>query len=138
MNEPALVPELSVTDIDASLDFWCRLIGFSVRYSRPEENFAYITLGDAHIMLDQIAIGRTWLTAPAEKPLGRGINFEVVVPDYTPALERLRAENYPLFVEPETQWYRTGDTEIGVQQFLVQDPDGYLLRLQMEIGTQGS
>ena len=35
---------------------------------------------------------------------------------------------WPIFVEPEEKWYRAGDIEIGVRQFLVQDPDGYLLR----------
>ena len=43
---------------------------------------------------------------------------------------------WPIFVEPEEKWYRAGDVEIGVRQFLVQDPDGYLVRLQEEIGER--
>jgi hypothetical protein len=38
---------------------------------------------------------------------------------------------------PEEKWYRTGARETGVRQFLVQDPDGYLLRLQQRLGERG-
>jgi hypothetical protein len=33
-------------------------------------------------------------------------------------------------------WYRTGTTESGVRQLLVQDPDGYLVRPQESIGCR--
>lgn len=62
MDEPDLVPELAVTDLERSMAFWCGVIGFDVRYERPEDRFAYLTLGRAHVMLDQISIGRTWAT----------------------------------------------------------------------------
>lgn len=51
-------------------------------------------------------------------------------------LRRIESAGWPIFVEPEEKWYRAGDIEIGVRQFLVQDPDGYLLRLQQEIGER--
>lgn len=132
--EPGLVPELSVTDYEASRHFWCDLIGFSLRYERPEEGFGYLVLGSAYLMLDQINRGRTWATGALEPPLGRGINFEVQVENLDTALQRIMSAGWPIFVEPEEEWYRAGDIEIGVRQFLVQDPDGYLLRLQQEIG----
>ena len=134
--EPRLVPELSVTDYEASRHFWCDLVGFSLRYERPEEGFGYLVLGNAHLMLDQINQGRTWATGALEPPLGRGINFEVQVENLDTALQRIMSAGWPIFVEPEEEWYRAGDIEIGVRQFLVQDPDGYLLRLQQEIGER--
>ena len=134
--EPGLVPELSVTDYEASRHFWCNLVGFSLRYERPEEGFGYLVLGNAHLMLDQINQGRTWATGALEPPLGRGINFEVQVENLDAALRRIKKAGGPIFVEPEEKWYRAGDIEIGVRQFLVQDPDGYLLRLQQEIGER--
>lgn len=134
--EPGLVPELSVTDYEASRHFWCDLIGFSLRYERPEEGFGYLVLGSAHLMLDQINRGRTWATGALEPPLGRGINFEVQVENLDTALQRIMSAGWPIFVEPEEEWYRAGDIEIGVRQFLVQDPDGYLVRLQQEIGER--
>ena len=134
--EPGLVPELSVTDYEASRHFWCDLVGFSLRYERPEEGFGYLVLGNAHLMLDQINQGRTWATGALEPPLGRGINFEVQVENLDTALWRIKKAGWPIFVVPEEEWYRAGDIEIGVRQFLVQDPDGYLLRLQQEIGER--
>lgn len=135
-DEPAVVPELGVTDLEQSLSFWCGLIGFEVEYDRPHEGFAYITMGPAHIMLDQIAVGRNWLMGDVEYPLGRGINFEIAVAELQPIQDRLGAADWPLFLEPEEKWYRAGDEEIGVRQFLVQDPDGYLLRLQVDLGLR--
>lgn len=99
--EPGLVPELSVTDYKASRHFWCDLVGFSLRYERPEEGFGYLVLGNAHLMLDQISLGRTWETGPLELPLGRGINFEVQVDNLDPALQRIISVGWPIFVEPK-------------------------------------
>lgn len=135
-SEPGLVPELAVTDYEASKRFWCDLIGFSLRYERPEEGFGYLVLGSAHLMLDQINQGRTWATGTLEAPLGRGINLEIQVAPLGAAWERLTQAQWPIFVEPEEKWYRAGDVEIGVRQFLIQDPDGYLVRLQEEIGER--
>lgn len=133
--EPSLVPELAVTDCDVSVRFWRDLLGFEVLYDRPEEGFAYLALGGAHLMLDQADIGRTWRTAPFDPPLGRGINFQISVPDVADQLRQLREAGWPLFMEPEEKWYRIGPSEeAGVRQFLVQDPDGYLVRLQMSLG----
>ena len=134
--EPGLVPELSVTDYEASRHFWCDLVGFSLRYERPEEGFGYLVLGNAHLMLDQINQGRTWATGALEPPLGRGINFEVQVENLDTVLRSIESAGWPIFVAPEEKWYRASDIEIGVRQFLVQDPDGYLLRLQQEIGER--
>mgnify|MGYP000954580589 FL=1 len=135
-SEPGLVPELAVTDYEASKRFWCDLIGFSLRYERPEEGFGYLVLDSAHLMLDQINQGRTWATGTLEAPLGRGINLEIQVAPLDAAWERLTQAQWPIFVEPEEKWYRAGDVEIGVRQFLIQDPDGYLVRLQQEIGER--
>ncbi|MCY7404919.1 MAG: VOC family protein [Cryobacterium sp.] len=134
--EPALVPELLVSDIDRSLAFWCDLCGFEIRHSRPKERFAYISLGSAHLMLEQIGIGRNWITGPLETPFGRGINFQINVPSITPLVSALADAGIDLLMQPETKWYRIGDDEAGVEQFLVTDPDGYLIRFQTSRGRR--
>ena len=68
--------------------------------------------------------------------MGRGINFEVQVDNLDGTLQRITEAGWPIFVESEEKWYRAGDVEIGVRQFLIQDPDGYLVRLQQEIGER--
>jgi len=134
--DPGLVPELLVEDLDASLDFWCRLGGFDVLYDRPEQRFAYIGRGTAHLMLEQTGAGRNWTPAALQPPLGRGVNFQISVPSIEPIVSALRAVDWPLFMEPEQKWYRTGATDAGVAQFLVQDPDGYLIRFQASLGRR--
>ena len=131
---PSLVPELLITDLATSLEFWVGLCGFEVRYGRAEEGFAYVQLGSAHVMLDQIGVGRDWVSDTLERPLGRGVNFEITIPSITTLVDRLAASGWPLFMEPETKRYQKGDMSVGVRQFLVQDPDGYLLRFASPLG----
>jgi catechol 2,3-dioxygenase-like lactoylglutathione lyase family enzyme len=131
-----LVPELSVSSFEKSLDFYTRILGFSVAYDRPEEGFAFLVLGEAQLMIDQIGDGRTWQTAALDYPLGRGVNFEIEVDSIDPLLTRLSENNVPLFMQPEEKWYRVGDQESGNRQFLVQDPDGYLLRFTEDLGQR--
>lgn len=127
---PSLVPELLVADIAVSLAFWCDLCGFEVVYDRLAEGFAYIARGSAHVMLEQTGVGRNWVTAQLEPPLGRGINFQVSVPDVNPILDALNRAGWPLFMAREERWYEVQSIRTGVVQFLVQDPDGYLIRMQ--------
>jgi catechol 2,3-dioxygenase-like lactoylglutathione lyase family enzyme len=131
-----LVPELSVADLCQSLRFWRDLCGFTVVFDRPEEGFAYLDLGEAQIMLDQRGLTRDWETGPMETPYGRGVNFQVSVPALDPILAALAGVDWPLFLAPEEKWYRTGGIETGVRQFLVQDPDGYLVRFSAWIGER--
>ena len=131
---PDLVPELLVEDLSASLGFWVALCGFEVLYDRPQEGFAYLHSGTAHLMLEEVGAGRNWIPGALERPLGRGINFQIMVPAINELLGRLAAADWPLFMAAEEKWYDTGDTRAGVAQFLVQDPDGYLVRFSSRLG----
>jgi len=70
------------------------------------------------------------------KPFGRGLNLQIAASSIQPILERLAAANWPLFIQPAERWYRTGCVESGQRQFLVQDPDGYLLRFAEGLGER--
>lgn len=131
-----LVPELLVSDFAASHDFYVRIIGFAVRYERPAERFAYLDLDGAELMIEQET--DFWLTGTREKPYGRGINLQIEVRDLDGILARLRAAGIPLFRPVEEAWYRAGDAYSGNRQFLVQDPDGYLLRLFQDLGLNAA
>jgi catechol 2,3-dioxygenase-like lactoylglutathione lyase family enzyme len=131
-----LIPELLVADIQKSLGFWRDVCGFVVLFDRPDEGFAYLDLGGAQIMLDEIGQTRDWVAGPLEVPFGRGMNLQISVPAIEPILAALSRADWPLFLEPEHKWYRTGEVETGVHQFLVQDPDGYLVRFSAYIGER--
>jgi hypothetical protein len=131
-----LVPELLVTNIGRSLRFWHDLCGFAVLFDRLYEGFAYLDLDGAQIMLDEIGQTRDWVTGSLETPFGRGVNCQIRVSAIEPILAALSCADWPLFMEPEQKWYRTGEVETGVHQFLVQDPDGYLIRFSAHIGER--
>lgn len=130
----ALVPELDVSDLDASLSFWCGLVGFRVAYARPEAQFAYLESDGAQVMLN--VTNGNWATGSLESPFGRGINFQLSVRSLAPILTRFAAANWPLFCPVHDAWYRIGDQETCLRKCLVQDPDGYLLRLAENLGIR--
>jgi catechol 2,3-dioxygenase-like lactoylglutathione lyase family enzyme len=135
-NRAALVPELSVSNIQESLTFWCGLLGFDIAYDRPAARFAYLTRDDLQVMLCE-QNGR-WETAEMQRPFGRGINLQMVVYRIEPIVNVLRAADWPLYEQPNEVWYRVGDEEHGQREFLVQDPDGYLMRFAERLGVRPS
>ncbi|TXN03580.1 bleomycin resistance protein [Methylobacterium sp.] len=132
----ALVPELGVTDLERSLHFWRDLLGFAIAYDRPAARFAYLTRGSVQIMLYQI--NGSWETAELEYPFGRGINFQTKIEPLDPVLAALAAVSWPLFEGPREAWYRVGEAEHGQRECLVQDPDGYLVRLVESLGIRAA
>jgi hypothetical protein len=52
----------------------------------------------------------------------------IYVKQIDPLLDALAAAEWPLFKSPAESRYRMGKREIVQREFLVQDPDGYLLR----------
>jgi catechol 2,3-dioxygenase-like lactoylglutathione lyase family enzyme len=132
----ALVPELLVTDLSRSLWFWCDLCGFAIAYERLYEGFAYLDRAGAQVMLEERGRSRNWVTDALDAPYGRGLNFEIRVAALDPILQLLEKAGWPLFMPAEEKWYRTQNVETGVRQFLVQDPDGYLLRFSQRVGER--
>ena len=133
-----LVPELSVRDLDRSLRFYRDTLCFTEKFSRPESKFTYLEMGQAQIMLDQICEDpeAMWITAPLEPPLGRGVNFQIEVQDVRALHDRAVEAGYDLFRPLKTAWYRKGGHKIGQIQFLIQDPDGCLLRFMQHLGQR--
>lgn len=137
MEFSALTPELLVSDVALSQAFWCEVIGFSVWYARPEEGFAYLTLGSAQLMLEQRRDdGSDWLTGPLEQPFGRGINFQLRVPSLAAVLDRCHRRGIALFLPEQERWYRRDTEQVGQRQFIVADPDGYLVRCIEPLGVR--
>jgi catechol 2,3-dioxygenase-like lactoylglutathione lyase family enzyme len=132
-----LVPELDVSDLDASLAFYVGVLGFSVRYERPEERFAYLKRDGAELMLEEAdGPGRRFHTAPLEAPFGRGMNLQVQVTEVAKLLAAVREAGAEVVVDLEERWYRRKDLEVGNRQFVVADPDGYLLRFFEDLGAR--
>ena len=132
-----LVPELMVTDLDSSLAFWVSCLGLEVAYQRPEDGFAYLDLNGAQVMLEQAdPEAGQWLTAPLTKPYGRGINLQIDVVAVGPIIQKIGQAGFPLYRECKDTWYRANNVEVGQREFIVQDPDGYLVRLVERLGER--
>ena len=131
MKFNALVPELSVTDVEQSKWFYTALLGFQLEYERTNDKFAFLSLNNAQLMIKEINGYQE--TGLLDYPLGRGVNFQIIVEDIQPIVCRLNQHAISLFREPFVSEYITGDTIIKEIEFLVQDPDGYLLRFSQEL-----
>ena len=127
MDFARLAPELIVSNIDKSVEFYTRVLGFSVMFDRPEERFAYLDRQGAQLMLEQ-PTDRTFLLGDLQFPYGRGVNLQIEADDLTALYERVVEAGSRLTLRLEEKWYRVGNEEVGQQQFVVVDPDGYLLR----------
>jgi lactoylglutathione lyase len=132
-----LVPEFVCSNFAESLRFYTGLLGFRVLYSRPEERFAYLERDGAELMLEQsVGKDRLWPRAELVFPFGRGINFQIQVADAEHLHAAVQAAGVAVYLPLEQRWYRRENDEIGVKQFAIQDPDGYLLRFSQVIGER--
>lgn len=134
----ALIPELSVSDARTSVAFYTNILGFSLRYDRPEEGFAFLDRDGVQIMLDQVGVGRDFdpLLKTLAQPWGRGVNLQIRVTDVAVLLAALAHANWPLVLPVEDRWYRQDKVMVGNRQFVVADPDGYLLRFFQDLGAR--
>ena len=131
------IPELDVSDLDRSLAFYVGVLGFAVMFDRPEERFAFLNLGGAQMMLEEAAgPGRRFRVAPLEHPYGRGVNFMIEVADIDRLHSEVQAAGSTIVIPLEERWYRRDEVEYGRRQFVVADPDGYLLRLSTSLGQR--
>ena len=87
-------------------------------------------------MLQEITESDKWDVAPLSYPFGNGINFQLEVDDVNKIYEALVNNNYKIAFEMEENWYRQDDKLLGNKEFLVQDPDGYLLRFSEDLGQK--
>ena len=57
------IPELSVSNLENSLNFY-KHAGFKLEYERPENRFAFISLGEIQFMLQELSDDGKWDLAP--------------------------------------------------------------------------
>ena len=131
-----LVPESFVRDIETSREFCVGMLGFEVLLERLEDGFLYLAREGAELMLETIDQGRTWLADPADPPYGRGVSLMIWAQDAAALYAHVKENCGHVFLELEDKWYRCNDTYSGSCQFIVQDPDGYLLRFAKDIGER--
>lgn len=132
-----ITPEFDVFNLEETLNFYVNLVGFHVVYDRPEDRFAFLQFENVQIMVQEIDFeNNKWGTGELKYPLGVGINFEIDVTNIDEIYNKLTEANYKIFVNMEEHWYRKDDELMGCKEFLVQDPNGYLLRFNEDLGSK--
>lgn len=121
----SLIPELSVSNIEKSKAFY-KKIGFQITYEREEDEFCFLQLEENQIMIEEN--NNNWNTGKLEYPYGRGINISMTISDIEKMYNDLKEKNVDFFLELEVHEYRVNDESSYDKEFLIQDPDGYLLR----------
>lgn len=135
MNFNCLIPELRVFDLEKSKKFYTDVLGFRIEYERYD--FAMMVLGKCQIMLQQLtlpSVKGSWnVTDDMQYPLGRGINLQIILPNISKVYNSIKKHNYNIFIDLLVSDYQENEFTNHVLEFLVQDPDGYLLRFQQDI-----
>ena len=121
-----MIPELSVFDIEQTKRFYNDL-GFKIEYERPEEKFVFMSFQDSQFMFEQIH-DNGWNIGELIYPLGRGINFSITVDDIEGLYKLVKTLNLEIYRELNRSIYQVNGTEETQTEFLIQDPNGYLLR----------
>ncbi|MCB2340411.1 VOC family protein [Clostridium estertheticum] len=97
-----------------------------MEYERVEDKFAFLSYGEAQIMLEEI--NGHWNTSELQYPFGRGINFQIATDDVYKLSYNLKQNNITLFRDIVENQYKCNGEVIGEKEILFKDPDGYLLR----------
>ena len=126
MDFNKMIPELSVFDIEQTKRFYNDL-GFKIEYERPEEKFVFMSFQDIQFMFEQIH-DNGWNIDELIYPLGRGINFSIAVDDIEGLYKLVKTLNLEIYRELNRSIYQVNGTEETQTEFLIQDPNGYLLR----------
>jgi len=126
MKFNGLIPELSVSSINKSKKFYIDILGFNLEYERLEDKFAFLSYGEAQIMIEEI--NGHWNTGELKCPFGRGINFQIATSDVSKIAYNLKQNNITLFRDITESQYKCDGEVIVEKEILFQDHDGYLLK----------
>src|ERR1043166_9411483 len=107
------VPEVLVTDFQASLAFYKRL-GFVDVYQR--ENFAYLDYQGAQFMIAQR--DGWWETGAMDRPFGRGVNFEFSTSELDALMNRLEQAGIAPYEGKTEEWRDWSGHRGGSVEFL--------------------
>lgn len=133
MKFNSLVPEFYVLDFQKSLDFYVQVLGFKIEYRRENPQFAFLSYQESQLMIQQEEENEDWHNGVLEYPFGRGINFQIRTDDAQQLVAVLHGIGYPLKRGLKDSWYQAHDGLYGYREFLVMDPDGYLLRFSQPL-----
>ncbi|MFG2332596.1 VOC family protein [Streptomyces sp. NPDC048604] len=120
MNVSASTLSLTVADVDASRDFLCTHLGYTV--AMADDGFASLTRGDAAVDIVLLRKGIEVLPAEQRDREAGGLILALTVTDLDAEEARLRAAGAPITMPlREEPW--------GERLFQMTDPNGVVVQL---------
>ena len=101
-----LIPELVVSNINISRDFYVNMLGFKVEYEREEDKFIFISLGNIQLMLEE---GSKEELSKMKYPFGKGINFTFGVNNVDELYSKFKIKKNLLKRDIEIREFRVND-----------------------------
>ena len=119
-----LCPLIQVFDIDASLRFYCGILGFEVVEKAAAGGWAWLRNGNAELMLNTAYDDGERPERPDPERLlsHEDTGLFIGCPDVDGAYDYLRGQGLDVS-EPKIAWY-------GMKQMYLKDPDGFAICLQ--------
>jgi len=117
-----LTPNLIVTNVERSAEFYRDVLGFSVQMTVPEAPpfaFAIVTTGSVEVFLNSQESAAAEYPAFAGRPIGGTLTLFIEVVNIAEAYESLK-ETVDVVMPFEKKWY-------GMTEFAFLDPDGYII-----------
>lgn len=119
-----LTPNLIVADVERSLAFYTNVLGFTRGMTVPEQApfvFGSVVCGGIEIFFNEKQTATKEFPMLAVQPIGTtGTMYLEVEPGTIERLHEQLKPAVPIVMPFVTQWY-------GVKEFVIADPDGYLL-----------
>jgi len=117
-----LIPNLIVSDVGRSVEFYRDVLGFTVAATVPETTpyvFAIVQSGPVEIFLNAPEPAIAEYPTFKDQPIGGTLTLFIQVVDIPRAHASLQGQ-VKIVMPLEHKWY-------GVTEFAFEDPDGYLI-----------
>ncbi|HEY7289412.1 MAG TPA: VOC family protein [Vicinamibacterales bacterium] len=124
-----LTPNLIVSSVEKSLEFYEGALGFARAMTVPEQSpfvFASVTSGPIEIFFNDRSTVAKESPQFAGKPLGGGNTMFIEVDDVNALHDRIK-DRVKILLPIVDQWY-------GMREFAIEDPDGYVITFAQRIG----
>jgi lactoylglutathione lyase len=118
--------EIFPVDLNATVDFYARVLGFAVLKDQRHDPVAYVSLGRGGVRVGALR-GDAADVRPARLP-PTGVELVLEVDDVDAERDRVVAAGWPLNEDLQLRPW-------GLTDFRILDPDGYYLRITNRVAN---
>ncbi|MGL1904059.1 MAG: VOC family protein [Fibrobacterales bacterium] len=130
MEFNSLIPELLVSNVLKSLDFYTEMLGFEILFDRKDDGFYFLNKEGGQLMINELK-NDSWVNGSISHPFGQGMHLTFK----TSYIEEIIKDDSrdSIFLGPFDQTYDVADGKATLREIIYKDPDGYLIRFVEQI-----